>query len=56
MEDNGNIHLGPRQVVVGGRVIGSIDDVILEITQASESELKKLMEAQSIQLVRISKG
>ncbi len=50
------IHLGPRQIVVKGEIIGAIDDVILDINQVDESELNKLKEAQTIQLVKIIQG
>ncbi len=50
------IHLGPRQIVVKGEIIGAIDDVILDINEADGSELKKLQEAQTIQLVKIAQG
>jgi hypothetical protein len=56
MSENGKVHLGPRQIVIGGRIIGSIDDVILDITEASADELKMMLEAQAIQLVKIGEG
>jgi O-succinylbenzoate synthase len=56
MAEDFNLHLGPRQVVVGGKLIGSIDDVTLLVAEAHAEELKELLEAHTIELRRIIKG
>ncbi len=56
MSDQSKLHLGPRQVVVDGRIIGSIEDVTLEVSEADAEELKKLLNAQTFELRRINVG
>lgn len=56
MAEDFNLHLGPRQIVVEGNLIGSIDDVTLVVAEASAEELKKLLEAHTIELRRIAHG
>jgi sporulation protein YlmC with PRC-barrel domain len=56
MSNSGTIHLGARQVIAAGRVIGSIPDVTLEVGEADIETLKVLDEAQAIELRKINVG
>ena len=50
------LRLGTRGISVDGELIGTCDELTLSIGEAGETELKKLQEAHTIKLVRISKG
>jgi hypothetical protein len=56
MSDSGTIHLGARQVVVDGKVIGSIDDVTLEVGESDADTLRVLIDAHVVSLFRIGTG
>lgn len=56
MSDSGTIHLGPRQVIVAGKVIGSIPDVTLEVVESDMATLEVLELAQVIELRKINVG
>ena len=50
------LRLGSRGIAVGGKLIGTCDELSLSIGEASEEEMKQLQEAETINLVRIRKG
>jgi len=50
------LRLGTRGVAVEGKLIGTCDELSLSIGEATEEEMQKLQEAQTISLVRIRKG
>ena len=50
------LRLGSRGVAVGGKLIGTCDELSLSIGEASEEDIKGLQEAEAIALVRIRKG
>lgn len=51
-----DIRLGKRDLAVKGEVIGTVEEVTLTLCEASEEDIRKLEGAQTIQLVKISKG
>lgn len=50
------LRLGARGVAVEGKLVGTCDELTLSIGEATEEEMQKLQEAQTISLVRIRKG
>lgn len=50
------LRLGARGVAIEGKLVGTCDELSLSIGEASEEDMKKLQEAQTISLVRIRKG
>jgi len=50
------LRLGNRGITVEGKLIGTCDELTLSIGEATEEEIKKLQEAQTISLVRTGKG
>ena len=50
------LRLGTRGVTVEGELLGTCDELTLSIGEASEEEMQKLLEAQTISLVRIGRG
>ena len=50
------LRLGARGVAVGGKLVGTCDELSLSIGEASEEDIKGLQEAEAIALVRIRKG
>ncbi len=52
----GLLRLGTRGITVEGKLVGTCDELTLSIAEASEEEIKKLQEAQSVCLVKMSRG
>jgi len=50
------LRLGARGVAVGGKLVGTCDELTLSIGEASDEEIRELQEAHVIGLVRIQKG
>lgn len=50
------LKLGPRAVTVGGKLLGTCDDLSLVIAEATEDEIKELENAQVIGLVKVARG
>lgn len=50
------LRLGARSVVVQGKLIGTCDELTLSIATATEEEMKRLQETDTISLVRMKKG
>ena len=50
------LRLGARLITVEGKPIGTCDELTLSIGEASEEEMQKLQEAQTISLVKMVKG
>jgi len=50
------LRLGSRGIAVGGKLMGTCDELTLSIGEASEEEMKQLQEAETINLVRVRKG
>ena len=50
------LRLGSRGIAVGGRIVGTCDELTLSIGKATEEEMKALQDAGTISLVRINKG
>ena len=50
------LRLGSRGIAVGGKLVGTCDELTLSIAEASEEEMKALQDAENISLVRMHKG
>lgn len=50
------LRLGTRGIVVGGKLVGTCDELTLSIGEATEEEMRELQEAWSISLVKMVKG
>lgn len=50
------LNLGPRMIVVRGRVIGTCDALSLTIAEATDEEIEELRSADEVSLVRIAGG
>lgn len=50
------LRLGARSIVVQSKLIGTCDELTLSIATATEEEMKRLQEADTISLVRMKKG
>ena len=50
------LRLGSRGIAVGGKLVGTCDELTLSIGEATEEEMKALQDAENISLVRINKG
>ena len=50
------LRLGARGVSIGGKLVGTCDELTLSIGEATEAEMQELQEAQSISLVKMVKG
>ena len=50
------LRLGARAVSIGGKLVGTCDELTLSIGEASEEDMQELQEAQSISLVKMVKG
>lgn len=50
------LRLGSRGITIGGKLVGTCDEMTLSIGEASEEDLKQLQEAHAISLVRINRG
>lgn len=52
MIKNFTVHLGPREVVIGGRVIAIVGDITVHVDEATEEELAALKKEPVILLVK----
>ena len=50
------LRLGTRGIAVGGKLVGTCDELTLSIGEATEEEMRELQEAQTISLVKMVKG
>ena len=50
------LRLGTRGIAVGGKLVGTCDELTLSIGEASDEEIRELQEAQTISLVKMVKG
>ncbi|MBA7468608.1 hypothetical protein ES707_03860 [subsurface metagenome] len=50
---NVKVELGPRIIMVGSEVLGTSDNISIEIAESTEEELEKLKSAKEIRLVKI---
>jgi len=50
------LRLGTRGIAVGGKLVGTCDELTLSIGEATEEEIQKLEEANTIRLVKMVKG
>jgi len=50
------LRLGTRAIAVGGKLVGTCDELTLSIGEATEEEMRELQEAQTISLVKMVKG
>ena len=50
------LRLGTRGIAVGGKLMGTCDELTLSIGEASDEEMRELQEAQTISLVKMVKG
>ncbi|MBA7585299.1 hypothetical protein ES708_27274 [subsurface metagenome] len=49
---NAVIDLGPRLIMVGKEVLGTSDNISIEVAEATKEELEKLKSAHEIRLVK----
>lgn len=47
------VNLGPRMLMVGKEVLGTSDNISIEVAEATEEELEKLKSAFEIRLVKM---
>ena len=47
------VELGPRLLMVGKEVLGTSDNISIEVAEATEEELEKLKSAYEIRLVKM---
>jgi len=47
------VDLGPRMIMVGREVLGTADNISIEVAESTEEELEKLKSAYEIQLVKM---
>ena len=47
------VDLGPRIIMTGNEVLGTADNISIEVAEATEEELEKLKSAYEIRLVKI---
>ena len=50
---NVTVELGPRMIMAGNEVLGTSDNISIEVAEASEEELGKLKSANEIRLVKM---
>ncbi len=48
---NVRVNLGPRMIMVGKEVLGTSDNISIQVAEATEEELEKLKSAYEIRLV-----
>ena len=48
-----NLHLGPRLIRIGDKVLGQCDGLTISVTEATPEELIKLKNADVIELVKV---
>lgn len=51
-----DLHLGSRMIVVGGKVVGTCEDMHLTIGAATDQDIEKLRNARKIELIKIEVG
>lgn len=49
---NVTVELGPREVVIGGKVLATADSITVDVVEATEEELEALKSAPVILLVK----
>jgi len=49
---NVQVNLGPRIIMAGSEVLGTADNISIEVAESTKEELKKLGEAHEIRLVK----
>lgn len=47
------VDLGPRMIMAGKEVLGTADNISIQVAEASEEELEKLKSAHEIRLVKM---
>ena len=47
------VELGPRVIIVGGKVLATVDNISIQVAEATEEELEKLKSAYEIRLVKM---
>lgn len=50
------LNLGSRSIVVGGKIVGTCDDMSLTLAEASDEDIELLANAQSISMVKMGEG
>ena len=50
------LRLGTRGVAIGGKLVGTCDEMTLSIGEATEEGMQELQEAQTISLIKMVKG
>ncbi len=50
------LRLGVRGIAVGGKLVGTCDELTLSIGEATDEKMRELQEAQTISLVKMVKG
>ena len=50
------VNLGPRIIMAGGEVLGTSDNISIEVAESTEEELEKLKNADVIELVKPHKA
>jgi len=47
------VERGPRVIIVGGKVLATVDNISIQVAEATEEELEKLKSAYEIRLVKM---
>ena len=47
------VELGPRMIMTGSEVLGTSDNISIEVAESTEEELEKLKSAYEIRLVKM---
>lgn len=47
------VSLGPRLIMVGSEVLGTADNISIEVAESTQEELEKLKSANEIRLVKL---
>ncbi len=47
------VELGPRMIMAGNEVLGTSDNISIEVAESTEEELEKLKSANEIRLVKM---
>ena len=50
---NVTVELGPRMIVAGSEVLGTADNISLEVAESTKEELENLKSAHEIRLVKM---
>jgi len=50
---NVDVDLGPRIIMAGNKVLGTADNISIQVAESTTAELKKLKSASEIRLVKI---